>query len=154
MGSSRRQFKIPRGTSRPTRVEQPATHYKALSSDTSGAYTLGEHVLVVDFPPHIHHRDDEGLYVLEGQLAAAVGDERFSIGPGDFIFMPRGVPHALTGDSDPPPRLLFISTPGGFEHLMDDLIELVAEGSRPGSDAWNELEAKHAWTLLKGPGER
>lgn len=108
----------------------------------------------MDFPPHIHHRDDEGLYVLEGHLTATVGGEPFSMGPGDFVFMPRGVPHALAGGSGPPPRLLFISTPGGFEHLMDDLTELMAEGSGPRSGAWHELEAKHGWTLLKDPDER
>lgn len=148
MSSTGRPFTVGGGTGRPTRIEQPTTHYKALSVDTGGAYTFGEHVLAMDFPSHIHHREDEGLYVLEGQLTATVGDETFSLGPGDFVFMPKGVPHSLTGDSDPRPRLLFISTPGGFEHFMDDLIELTSQGLGPQSEQWRELEAKHDWTLL------
>lgn len=141
-------FFIGDGTGRPTRVAQPTTQYKALGADTGGAYTFGEHHLVIDFPPHVHHRDDEGLYVLDGRITAVVGDESFSIGPGDFLFMPKGVPHSLASESDSPPRLLFVSTPGGIEHLMDDLTDLMAAGHRRSSPEWQELEAKHEWTLL------
>lgn len=138
---------VARGAGRPTRVDQPTTQYKALSADTGGAYTFGEHVLAMDFPPHIHHRDDEGIYVLEGHLTAIVGDERLALGPGEFAFLPRGMPHSLTA-VDGPPRLLFISTPGGFEHLMDDLTELLGEGLGPRSERWHAAEARHHWTLL------
>jgi mannose-6-phosphate isomerase-like protein (cupin superfamily) len=142
-------FMVERGAGRRTRVEQAATQYKALSADTGGAYTLGEHVLTDDFPLHVHHREDEGLYVLEGRVAATVGADRFSLGPGDFVFMPKGVPHSLESESGTPPRLIFVSTPGGFEHFMDDITELAAEGHGPSSPEWRELEARHEWTLLR-----
>lgn len=68
-------------------------------------------------PLHIHHNEDEGFWVLEGDLELAVGDERFAVGPGDFAMGPRGVQHGYkvgpTGC-----RLLFVLTPSGFEEVV------------------------------------
>lgn len=141
-------FFVGNGETRPTRVPQPSTHYKAASADTGGAYTFAEHRLVLDFPTHVHHREDEGLYVVEGSLAAAVGDESFTLGPGDFVFMPRDVPHSLTNASEPAARFVFVSSPGGFEHLMDDFVEAAMAGHLPGTPEWGDVEERHGLTFL------
>jgi quercetin dioxygenase-like cupin family protein len=44
-------------------------------------------------PPHVHEREDEAFYVLEGSYEVTVGDDRFDAREGSFIFAPRGVPH-------------------------------------------------------------
>jgi len=147
MSADGRGFFVASGTSRPTRIPVP-TAFKALSSDTGGQYTFGDHHLTEDYPLHIHHREDEGIYMLEGRMTAVVGDDTFSMGPGDFIFMPRGVPHSLTRASESPVRFVFVSTPGGFEHLMEDIVELVGAGQSPSSAEWQALEAKHGWAWL------
>lgn len=146
--SSGRPFVVPSGEGRPTRVGQPSTQYKAVSEDTGGVYTFAEHQLSLDFPPHIHHREDEGIYMLEGSMTAAVGDESFDLGPGDFAFLPKGVAHSLTNRSDPPARFVFVSAPGGFEHLMDDFVEAARNGHGPGSAQWQEIETRHALHFL------
>jgi hypothetical protein len=48
---------------------------------------------------------------LDGELEVQVGDEDFAAGPGDFVFLPEGVPHALTAISTSAPTLLAIATP-------------------------------------------
>jgi len=141
-------FLVDHGTGRPTRIPVPKSYFKALSADTGGAYTFGEYDLTYDFPPHIHHREDEGIYVLEGGITVSVGDDTFSMGPGDFAFMPKDVPHSITLASERPVRILAISTPGGFEHLMEDLVELQTAGHDPASPEWHAFQTKHAWTLL------
>jgi mannose-6-phosphate isomerase-like protein (cupin superfamily) len=139
---------VGRGTGRPTRVDLPDTEFKALSTDTGGACTIGEHELTDDFPLHVHEREDEGVYVLEGRVAVAVGEDTFVLERGDFAFMPRGVPHSIARASDTPVRFLFISTPGGFEHFMEDRAELLAAEGRGSSSEWRKLLATHALRLI------
>jgi mannose-6-phosphate isomerase-like protein (cupin superfamily) len=74
-------------------------------------------------PLHVHHREGESFYVLEGSVTLRIGDETVEMGPGDFAFGPRDVPHRYTVGPDGC-RMLFICTPGGFE-------KLVVEMSRP-----------------------
>lgn len=138
-----RPFFVGRDDGRSTRVRQPTTQYKAVSADTGGVYTFAEHQLAIDFPLHIHHREDEGIYVLDGSLTAVGGEEQYTLGPGDFVFLPKGVPHSLTNNSDPAARFVFVSTPGGFEHVMDDFVEAAMKGHGPGSPEWKLIEERH-----------
>lgn len=73
-----------------------------------------------DGPWHVHHREDEGFWILEGDVTLQIGDETIEAHAGDFAFGPRGVPHRYTvGDAGC--RMLFIMTPGGFEQLIRDM---------------------------------
>jgi mannose-6-phosphate isomerase-like protein (cupin superfamily) len=68
-------------------------------------------------PLHVHHREDEGFWILEGDVTFEVGDTTISASAGDFAFGPRDIPHRYTvGPSGC--RMLFIMTPGGFEDLV------------------------------------
>jgi uncharacterized RmlC-like cupin family protein len=76
---------------------------------------------------HLHHRDDEGFYVLEGNLTFYVGDEVHEAGPGTFAFLPHGVPHSYTFETDVV-RMLAIVAPGGIEqHFRDPRFAKPAE---------------------------
>jgi mannose-6-phosphate isomerase-like protein (cupin superfamily) len=147
MDTNKAKF-VRRGAGQPTRVRQPSTQYKALGADTSGVYTFAEHQLTIDLPLHVHHREDECLYIIDGKLTAVIGAETFSLESGDFILMPRGVPHSLTNESDPSARFVFVSTPGGFEHVMDDFVEVASKGHGPSSPEWGEVEARHELKFL------
>ncbi len=68
-------------------------------------------------PLHVHHREDEGFWILEGDVTFEVGDTTIEATAGDFAFGPRDIPHRYTvGDAGC--RMLFIMTPGGFEELI------------------------------------
>jgi mannose-6-phosphate isomerase-like protein (cupin superfamily) len=63
-------------------------------------------------PLHVHHRDDEAWYVLEGTLRFVIGDEEFEAGPGTAVLAPRGVPHAYgNARRGTPARYLLVLTP-------------------------------------------
>jgi mannose-6-phosphate isomerase-like protein (cupin superfamily) len=99
---------------------------KATTEQTGGRYTLVE-VLVPEFPMeesllHVHHFEDEGFYVLEGEMTFYVGDETIKARPGSFLFGPKDVPHAFSVDSGPA-RLLFLLSPAGFEGLIREMGE-------------------------------
>jgi mannose-6-phosphate isomerase-like protein (cupin superfamily) len=91
---------------------------KATKEQTGGHYTLVE-VLNAEGegPLHVHYREDEGFWILEGELTVEVGEERIKAGPGSFVFGPKGVPHRYIVESGPA-RLLFILSPGGFEEFV------------------------------------
>ena len=92
---------------------------KATGKETGGRYALVE-VLEPEgeeAPLHVHHNEDEGFWVLEGELTFEVGQERIKASPGSFVFGPKGVPHRYTVESGPA-RLLFILSPAGFEEFI------------------------------------
>jgi quercetin dioxygenase-like cupin family protein len=65
-------------------------------------------------PMHVHHREDETFFVIDGMARVCVGDEHFELSAGDFAFMPKGVPHAYLVRS-PLLRALVTYAPAGFE---------------------------------------
>jgi quercetin dioxygenase-like cupin family protein len=67
-------------------------------------------------PTHVHENEDQTLVVLSGAITAWLGDESATYGPGDAVFLPRGVEHAFVVDEDDT-RVLEINTPGGFENF-------------------------------------
>ena len=68
-------------------------------------------------PLHTHSREDELLYVVQGQLIARVGDARVEVGPGAYAALPRGVPHAIEVVGDQATLLLGF-VPGGLERFL------------------------------------
>jgi quercetin dioxygenase-like cupin family protein len=105
---------------------------KATAADTGGLLTLVD----VTNPPgaagpfHVHYREDESFWILEGDAMFEVGDEVIEAHAGDFVFGPRNIPHRYTvGDAGC--RLLFIMTPGGFEDLVIAMSEPAGSRTLP-----------------------
>ena len=88
----------------------------AETPDTNGAFSLFEATLVpgTEPPPHVHFREDELFYVLEGEFDVYVGEEVFNGKTGACIFLPRLKPHAFIIRS-PRLRLLILFAPAGVE---------------------------------------
>ncbi|HEX5975555.1 MAG TPA: quercetin 2,3-dioxygenase [Rubrobacteraceae bacterium] len=88
----------------------------AEGEDTGGRLTVYEILFPADSGPplHVHEREDEAFYVLEGGLSVRTGDEEFEASPGSFVFQPRGVPHTFRSSADGA-RVLLLVVPSGFE---------------------------------------
>jgi quercetin dioxygenase-like cupin family protein len=71
-------------------------------------------------PRHVHHNEDETFYILEGEVTALIGDERIDLGPGDYLFAPREVPHTYVVRSERA-RMLATISPAGLEQLFVNL---------------------------------
>jgi mannose-6-phosphate isomerase-like protein (cupin superfamily) len=93
---------------------------KATAEQTGGAYGLVEALAAPGSGPplHVHTREDEAFWVLEGRLTVRCGEQTFSAGRGSFTFLPRGIPHTFVVDGDEPARILSICSPGGFEQFF------------------------------------
>ena len=94
---------------------------KASAAQTGGQYTLVEMTAPggLEAPLHVHHTEDEGFYVLEGNVTIVVGDEHVDLAAGEHAFGPREVPHRFTVGPDGA-RMLWVLTPGGFEDLIEE----------------------------------
>ncbi|HTW94084.1 MAG TPA: cupin domain-containing protein, partial [Tepidisphaeraceae bacterium] len=68
-------------------------------------------------PPHVHHREDELFYVLEGELSFTYDRQSFNTGPGTAVYLKKGVPHAFANKTAAPAMFLLIAVPSGFEEF-------------------------------------
>jgi mannose-6-phosphate isomerase-like protein (cupin superfamily) len=94
---------------------------KASAADTGGRYTLVEVTAPAGLrsPLHVHYREDEGFYVLDGSVTMEVGEATVELGAGQHAFGPRDIPHRFTVGAEGA-RMLWVLTPGGFEDLIEE----------------------------------
>ena len=87
-------------------------------------FSLVEHPMsprALAAPLHLHTREDEYSYILEGRMGALLGDEVVEAGPGDLVFKPRNQWHTFWNAGDEPCRILEIIAPAGFERFFAEL---------------------------------
>lgn len=97
---------------------------KIRAADTEGVCYAFEVIVPVGFgiPPHVHSREDEVLYVIEGAYDIVLGHEQFRVGPGSVLNFTRGTPHGFQGVGTPISRALHLVTPGtSFEQFLHEL---------------------------------
>lgn len=96
----------------------------ATGDHTRGHYAIAEIVSTPEgfVPLHVHHREDEGFFVLEGEVTFSIGDRTIDAGPGDFAFGPRDVPHRYAVRT-PSVRMLMVFSPAGFEGFIRETSE-------------------------------
>lgn len=131
---------------------------KALAEDTGGAFGLLESLIAPGFSPplHVHHREDESFYVLEGELTMKCGDRIFRATAGSFVFLPRNVPHTFVVEGDKPVRMLTLLTPGGGEGVfIDGGRTAEAEGLPPATppdiEALKRVSARYEAEIIGPP---
>ena len=99
---------------------------KATASDTNGAMTILETTVPAGAGPprHVHTRESETFYVLEGEFEFEVDGEKIIAGVGAFLVAPPNLPHSFRNVTDQPGRLLVVCQPGGFESFIEAFAEL------------------------------
>ncbi len=95
---------------------------KATAADTGGLLALIEVTEPAndEAPLHVHHREDEAFWIIEGDVTFEVGDTTIECHAGDYAFAPRGIPHRYSVGPEGC-RMLFILLPGGFEDLVREM---------------------------------
>jgi quercetin dioxygenase-like cupin family protein len=104
----------------------------ATAEQTGSAFSLMHERLPrgAEPPPHVHRREDEAFFLLDGDLTVRVGDQVFTASTGSFVFCPRDLPHLLTVESAEV-RMLTLCTPGGVEQLFVELGEPANDRTLP-----------------------
>lgn len=90
--------------------------FLATAEDTNGAFSLTHIFFRKGFtaPPHYHQLEDESFYLLEGEIEFHVGYNKIRAKAGDFVVLPKNIPHHFNLITDTAKALLLI-TPAGFE---------------------------------------
>jgi mannose-6-phosphate isomerase-like protein (cupin superfamily) len=112
------------------------------------AFTVWEELPpLLDTPLHVHEHEDELFHILDGEHVFECGGDRFEVGPGDFLALPRRVPHAHRRAVPGAGRFLVMTCPGGF----DGFFRLLADAERAGTlgpGTYAEASARYGLTWL------
>ncbi|HZK79415.1 MAG TPA: cupin domain-containing protein [Humisphaera sp.] len=94
--------------------------FLATGEETNGKYAMWEAIVPPGGgpPPHVHSREEEGFYILEGEITIHVGEKRIVVGVGMFANMPVGTPHSFKNESGKPARMLISVAPAGLEKMF------------------------------------
>jgi quercetin dioxygenase-like cupin family protein len=92
---------------------------KASAETTGGAVAVIEHLAPrgTGSPLHVHSREDEWFYVIEGEVTFWIDGETIVAPAGSFVFGPKGIPHTFIVSSDEA-RFLLVTEPAGFESFL------------------------------------
>ena len=123
--------------------------FRVSGEETGGALAVVEHPIDtgVLVPPHVHEREDELSYVIEGEIGARVGEQELpSLGVGQYLWKPRRIPHAFWNASGEPARILDVIVPAGFERFFDELAELIERGA--GEDEIDEAGRRYGHKIV------
>ena len=122
---------------------------RADAQSTGGAFMVFEESPpLLDTPRHVHAREDEMYYVLDGEHVFDCGGRQFHVGPGALVFLPRGIPHAHRRRVPGAGRLLGMTTPAGLEGFFRALAAAQRSGG-PTETAHARAAEAHGITWLR-----
>lgn len=119
---------------------------KLTAAESGGELTVMEDTIPPGGGPplHVHERENEAYYVLEGEFEIVCGDDVAQGGPGTFVHAPRRIPHRYRNVGATPGRMLFAFTPAGIEAFF---MELGCQ-SELNPPLMMEIARKHGITIL------
>src|SRR5262249_19777878 len=79
-------------------------------------------------PSHVHFKQEEILFIIEGLYEVTVGGETVQAGPGSIVFIPRNVVHRFKNVGSITGRMLGWSLPGGQDRYLKAISELAGGG--------------------------
>ncbi len=108
-----------------------AVTHRLTSQDTGGACYIFESALDPETGNklHVHRREDEIGYVLEGALEIRLLDQTVTLDAGGIARLPKNVPHAIRNPLTTPSRYLFIAIPGGLDQWFDAVADAKRDGA-------------------------
>jgi mannose-6-phosphate isomerase-like protein (cupin superfamily) len=126
--------------------------FKTSPQETNGNVFIIEHAnLLPGGPPlHLHLAQEEWFYVMEGEVLFQVGEKRLTLKPGESVLAPRLVPHAFSGATPKPAKMLIAFTPAGkMEQFFREYLRRAAQGNANLMDA--DLFVRHDMKLIGPP---
>jgi RimJ/RimL family protein N-acetyltransferase/quercetin dioxygenase-like cupin family protein len=114
---------IPDGSGATFSILGLETTVKVTAAQSDGAYVVYEQIVSpgMGVPPHVHTREDEIFFVLDGQMEFLAGDQMVVAKPGAVVYAPRNVPHAYKAVGVTPAKVRFIASPGEIEDMFAQL---------------------------------
>lgn len=123
--------------------------HKVSSADTNNVFSVIEIVT----PPgkgvalHVHEKEDELVYLLQGEIEVTLGDQSMKAVPGVMALLPRGIPHGFTNVGDTPSIVIDTILPGAFDNYFVEMAALYRSGE-PSQEAIDALSEKYSIKYL------
>src|SRR5436853_4009782 len=119
------------GAGRTVAVVGDVYRFLATGDDTDGKYALWEAIVPPGGgpPPHVHSREEEGFYILEGEITLTINGERVVATAGTFTNIPVGTPHSFRNDGMRPAKMLISVAPAGLEKMFFEVGVPLGEGA-------------------------
>ena len=119
------------GEGRTIAVVGDVYRFLATGDETAGKYAMWEAVVPPGGgpPPHVHSREEEAFYVLEGEITFQIGDDRQVATAGMFANMPVGTPHSFNNESGKTAKMLISVAPAGLEQMFFEIGVSVPQGA-------------------------
>ncbi len=116
--------------------------FLATGEETGGKYAMWEATVFPGGgpPPHIHSREEESFFVLEGEITFQLGDERIVAPAGTFANMPIGSLHSFKNNTDRPARMIISIAPAGLEKMFIEVGQPAAPGDQAAPPSPAEIE--------------
>lgn len=127
---------------------------KVSSKDTDGDLLIYDTVRREKGGPafHVHHRQDEWFYVVQGEFIVKVADEIFTLKPGDSAFAPRTIPHTFAKTSEGEGQMLVLFQPAGLmEDFFKEMSKLGPSIPKNQEQTLAELWRKHGMEIVGPP---
>lgn len=140
-------------TAAPLNIVGETTLVKIAPEDCEGRYA----VFHLEAPPmsgpplHVHSREDEFFYVLDGELVFEVDGVCHVVRTGGSVGLMRGTPHRYQNFTQQTARLLIVTTPGDFAHFFEELSAVTPAGGLPSMEQLVSLDARYGLTTLGPP---
>lgn len=119
------------GIGRTVGVVGDVYRFLATGNETGGRYAMWEALVPPGGgpPPHVHSREQEGFFVLDGEMIFTANEQRIVATAGMFVNMPPGTVHSFKNESDHPARMLITIAPAGLEQMFFEIGVPLAEGA-------------------------
>jgi quercetin dioxygenase-like cupin family protein len=126
----------------------PGDLYRFLvtGAESGGSYFAMEAIVPPNGgpPPHIHRREDETFYVVEGEIEFRLGDDVIAGGVGDFVNVPHDTVHCFRNAGADMARLIVTFSPAGIERFFEETLERALDaGQPPRLDNVDEVAARY-----------
>ncbi|HLF05081.1 MAG TPA: cupin domain-containing protein [Dehalococcoidia bacterium] len=146
MNLDQKQLMVTQGEGRLVHLGGIGVHYKIPSAQTGATFSIVEHPVEPGtlVPPHVHTREDELSFVVEGEFGVRIGERVFTATPGCYVVKPRNIPHTFWNAGKKRARLVEIIFPAGFEQYFAEMAQLFpANGGPPDFGEVAELGGRY-----------
>jgi uncharacterized RmlC-like cupin family protein len=101
-----------------------------------------------DTGSHLHAAIEEQFYVVDGEMELRAGSDLIVGGPGTFVSVPAGIPHAFANRGPTPARMLLVCTPPGHERYFGELADILSREGAPDPAEIGALRARFDTTQV------
>ena len=118
-----------------TRVLGVTNMCKARKNDTGGKFSFfvstvppGESV-----PIHIHKKEDEAYYILEGifEMYDLTNNHTITVGKDSYVYVPKGINHGFRNVGETTASMVLVITPGGLEGFFEEIGQVIDDPNNP-----------------------